>query len=121
MVRAIVGNPTSHGWIHLLRDLLQGSTCLEVQPPSSNALPHTLGRTRTNSWREPHKHLALSAPDETGAELIAQEGKLLGQFVGSLALHVAAHNLGSLCILSLVRKSWKSHILFPVCNSCFIV
>ncbi len=79
-----------------MRNLLQGSTCLEVQPPSSNTLPHTLGGARTQCRRERDKHPPLSAPNETRAKLIAQEGKLLGQVVRTLSLHVATHNLGFL-------------------------
>ena len=71
IIRAEVREPPSHGWIHLVRDLLQGSTRLKIQPPSSNALPHTLRCARTQRWRERHKHLALPAPDETRAKLIA--------------------------------------------------
>jgi hypothetical protein len=96
MIRAEVGDPPSHGWIHLVRDLLQGSTRLEIQPPSSNLLPHTLGGTRTQRGRERDKHPPLSTPNETRAKLIAQEGKLLSQIRRLLSLHLTAHNLGFL-------------------------
>ena len=96
MIRAKVRDPPSHGWIHLVRDLLQGSTRLEIQPPLSNPLPHALGGARTQRWRERYKHLPLSTPNETRTKLIAQEGKLLGQVSRILSLYLTTHNLSFL-------------------------